>query len=96
MKWNLLLHPPEDLWVMTKHSTGSFLFSASKPNKQDRLSEQEKESCNSNCGLKVWMLFYIQLLHELKKQNSPLITKIAPWLESHISLLVREKKKKSY
>lgn len=84
MKWNLLLHPPEDLWVMTKHSTGSFLFSASKQNKQDRLSEQEKESCNSNSGLKVWMLFYIQLLHELKKLKSPLITKIAPWLESHI------------
>lgn len=43
MKWNLLLHPPEDLWAMTKHSTGSFLFSASKQNKQDRPSEQEKE-----------------------------------------------------
>lgn len=84
MKWNLLLHPPQDLWVMTKRSTGSFLFSAPKQNKQDRLSEQEKESCNSNSGLKVWMFFYIQLLHELKKLNSPLITKIAPWLESLI------------
>lgn len=82
MKWNLLLHPPKDLWVMTKHSTGSFLFSSSKQNKQDRLSEQQKESCNSNSELKVWTFFYIQLLHELKELNSSLITKIAPWLES--------------
>lgn len=84
MKWNLLLHPPEDLWEMTKHSTEPFLFLASKENKQDWLTEEEKESCNSSSENNMWIFFYIRLLHDLKKLNSSLTTKIPPRLEGHV------------
>lgn len=57
MKWNLLLHPPEDLWEMTKHSTEPFLFLASKENKHDWLTEQEKEGYNSSSENNMWIFF---------------------------------------